>query len=72
MSLVRSSRARGENRGGCSGGYEPTNPDYDRQKLLRLRREYDALDPRWRPTYLKGLSRFEREFVTNRRMEAPE
>lgn len=64
MSVPKSGRARGPNRGGCGGGYEPTDPDYEAKKLARLKREYAALEPRWRETFLAGLSRWEREQVT--------
>jgi hypothetical protein len=72
MSMSKSSRARGSNRGGCGGGFERTNPDYDSEKLRRLRADYDALEPRWRDVFLAGLSRFEREMVLNRRREIPD
>ena len=69
MSLSKSQRARGATRGGIGGGYERTNPDYDGDKLRRLRAEYDAMAPQWRPIFLDGLSRFERAVVENRRIE---
>ncbi len=59
-------RARGSNRGGCGGGFEPTNPDYDAQKLQRLRADYLATDPQWQPTFLSGLSKYEQKFVTGK------
>ena len=58
--LARPGRARGANRGGCGGGYEPTDPDYDDKKLARLKREYATLATEWRETFLAGLSRWER------------
>ena len=69
MKVSKSSSARGSNRGGCGGGYERTNPEYDGDKLRRLRREYDAMEPGWRPVFLEGLSRYEKEVVVNRRIE---
>ena len=56
-------RARGPNRGGVGGGYERTDPDYEAHKLQRNTAEYLALEPQWRATFLRGLSRFEREQV---------
>ena len=70
--LAQPGRARGGNRGGVGGGYEVTSPTYDRDKLRRLRQAYDALEPRWRGVMLQGLSRYERQFVVDRRMEVPE
>jgi len=35
--LRHSERARGQNQGGCGGGYEPTDPDYDEKRLRQLR-----------------------------------
>lgn len=64
MGIKQSSRARGANRGGIGGGYEATNPDYNSDKLRRLKAEYNAMDIRWRDTFLAGLSRFEQKFVT--------
>ena len=72
MSIAQSSRARGSTRGGCGGGYEATSSTYDTDKLKRLRREYDEMDPQWRETFLAGLSRFERAVVQNRRIEIHE
>ena len=65
----QSSRARGSNRGGCGGGYERTNPDFDGDKLRRLRADYDALEPHWRPVFLGGLSQFEQRVCTDRTVE---
>jgi len=67
MSMSHSSRARGGNRGGCGGGFERTDPDYDSTKLRRLRADYQALAPEWRDVFLQGLSRFERDYVTGKR-----
>lgn len=66
---MSTSRARGSNRGGTGGGYERTNPEYDGDKLRRLRAEYDAMEPQWRSIFLDGLSKYERAVVENRRME---
>lgn len=67
MSRIRqSSRARGSNRGGVGGGYERTDPDYDQNRINRLRKEYDSLEGRWRETYLKGLSKSDAWHVVNR------
>ena len=60
------SRARGGNRGGCGGGYEATDPDYDDKRMARLKREYAALGPEWREVFLDGLSRFEQDVVTGK------
>ena len=70
--IVNSSRARGGNRGGCGGGYEVTNPDYERNKLLQLRKTHDELDSQYRATFLAGLSKWEQRFVKDRRMEVPQ
>ena len=67
--MAKSSSARGGNRGGCGGGYEATNPEYDNDKLRKLRADYDALEPQWRGVFLAGLSKFEQKVVTDRRME---
>ena len=64
--LQRSSRARGGNRGGVGGGYEQTDPDWDRKRIQRLRAEYDSLDHGWRQTYLKGLSDADKRAVMRR------
>ena len=64
--IKQSSRARGSNRGGCGGGYERTDPDYDIKRIQRLRAEYDSLDRRWQETYLKGLSKSDAWWVVNR------
>jgi len=67
MKPVRqSSRARGGNRGGIGGGYEQTDPDWERKRIARLRAEYDSLEERWRPEYLRGLSREDAWQVTHR------
>lgn len=69
--VIKSSRARGSNRGGCGGGYEQTDPEYQSNKLRQLRQTYHALDAKFRPVFLDGLSRWEQKFVTNSRMEVP-
>lgn len=61
--LRHAERARGPNRGGCGGGYESTDPDYDAKRLRQLRDDYNGLDARWHRTFLDGLSRFEQDFV---------
>lgn len=61
-----SSRARGSNRGGVGGGYERTNPDYETDRIRRLRAEYDSLDRRWKDTYIQGLSKSDAWFILNR------
>jgi len=68
-SVPRAGRARGANRGGCGGGYEATDPDYNDKRLASLRREYKALEPQWRTVFLSGLSRFEQDVVTGRRKQ---
>jgi len=67
--ISKAKSARGGNRGGCGGGYERTNPEYDNDKLRRLRADYDALAPEWRQTFLAGLSKFEQKVCTDRRIE---
>ena len=64
--IKQSSRARGSNRGGVGGGYEPLDPDFDIKRIQRLRAEYDSLDGRWRDTYIKGLNRSDAWYVLNR------
>lgn len=61
-----SQRARGGNRGGVGFGVEQTDPDWDIKRIRRMRAEYDSLEPRWRETYLKGLSKLDAHAVTNR------
>lgn len=63
MSMAKSSRARGPNRGGCGGGYERTDPDYDDKRLARLKRDYAECPPEWREQFLAGLTRFEADAV---------
>ena len=62
--MQNSSRARGSNRGGCGGGYEPTDPDFDTKKLAKLKADFAACPEQWRATFLGGLSRFEAKVVT--------
>ncbi len=69
MGMTKGERARGGNRGGCGGGYEATSDTYEADKLRRLRQTYDALDARYRPVFLAGLSRWEQRAVKDRRME---
>ena len=64
--ISNSSRARGPNRGGTGGGYEQTDPDWDRKRIQRLRAEYDSLDQGWRATYLRGLGEADKRAVLNR------
>ncbi len=64
--MNESRRARGSNRGGCGGGYEQTDPDYEEKKLKRLKQEYLDMDPMWRSTFLASLSRFEQNYVTGK------
>jgi hypothetical protein len=67
--IAHSGRARGGNRGGVGGGYERTDPDYDRHRLHQMRREFESLDGKWKEEYLAGLSAFERNAVQRRRTE---
>lgn len=60
--MEKSRRASTPN-GGMGGGYELTDPDYDAKKLARMRREYRELEPKWRQTYLNGLTEYERKLV---------
>ena len=64
-----SKSARGGNRGGCGGGYERTSDSYDYDRMRRLRADYDKLDPKWRETFLEGLSKWEQKAVVDRRIE---
>lgn len=57
MKMKGSSRARGGNRGGCGGGYERTDPDFEVKRIARMKDEYLSLDTRWRQTYLDGLAK---------------
>ena len=67
MSMGKSRRARGGNRGGTGGGYEQTDPDWDRKRIQRIRAEFDSLEPgRWREMYLRGLSKADKEAVLKR------
>jgi hypothetical protein len=66
MRVNQSHRARGGNRGGTGFGFEPTDPDWDRKRIQRLRTEYDSLDAQWRQTYIKGLSRADARAVLDR------
>jgi hypothetical protein len=66
MAIGNSGRARGGNRGGCGGGYEPTDPDWDSTRIRTLRAEYDSLEQCHRESYLKSLSKFDRWQVTHR------
>ena len=64
--MQSSSRARGSNRGGCGGGFELTDPDYESKKLARLKADYESCPPEWREAFTKGLSRFEVKVVTGK------
>lgn len=66
------SRARGGTRGGCGGGYEATSESYNADRLRKLRADYDAMEPQWRAVFLSGLSRWEANYVTDRRIETPQ
>jgi hypothetical protein len=54
----------GGHRGGLGGGYERTDPDYERKRLRRMAAEYSSLDEHWRKTYLGGLSDTDRRALT--------
>ena len=56
MKMRGTGRARGSNRGGTGGGYEHTDPDYEHNRLRRLRTEYLSLQPKWRAMFRRGLS----------------
>lgn len=60
MTFEKSRRARGSNRGGTGGGYEPTDPDWEHKRLARMKAEYNSLDKRWQKVYLDGLCRADR------------
>lgn len=64
--LKQSSRARGGNRGGVGGGYEQTDPDWERKRIQRLRVEYDSLEGHWREVYLRGLNEADKHAVLHR------
>ena len=66
MSIGKSSRARGSNRGGCGGGYEATDPDYDAHRIQRMRVEYDSLESHWKNEYLSTLSKSDQWHLTHR------
>ena len=66
MRLNQSRRARGGNRGGVGGGFEPTDPDWEFKRIRRLRAEYDSLEGHWKDSYLKGLSRVDARAVLHR------
>lgn len=66
MSVNKSQRARGGNRGGTGGGYERTDENWDSTRINRLRAEYDTLDDHWKASYLKGLSKWDRILITDR------
>jgi hypothetical protein len=54
--IKASERARGGNRGGTGGGYEHTDPDYEANRIQRMKAEYLSLDNGWRETYFRGLT----------------
>lgn len=62
----QSSRARGANRGGTGGGFEPCDPDFNLKRIARMRAEYDSLSPLWQETYLRGLSDADKRSVLKR------
>jgi len=67
--LGQSSRARGPLRGGVGGGggYEQTDPDYDSKRLRQLKADYESLkDKYWRAVFLRGLSKYEQDFVVGK------
>ena len=66
FNVLRSSRARGSNRGGTGGGYEQTDPDWAEKRLRRLRQEYESLEPYWQERYLKGLPLADRVALTRK------
>lgn len=55
MKLTTSSRARGSNRGGCGGGYEQTDPDFEQKRIARIKADYLALEPMWREQFIRSL-----------------
>ena len=69
--ITKSTSARGSNRGGVGGGYERTNPEYNADRLRQLRRDYDEMEESWRPVFLDSLTKWERAYITDRRMETP-
>ena len=70
--ITKSTSARGSNRGGVGGGYERTSDSYNADRLRRLRADFDALEPKWRPVFLDSLTNWERVYVTDRRIETPQ
>jgi hypothetical protein len=55
VKLSASNRARGGNRGGCGGGYEQTDPDFEQKRMARIHADYLALDQMWRESFLSSL-----------------
>jgi hypothetical protein len=55
MRVTSSSRARGSNRGGCGGGYERTDPDFEQKRIARIHADYLALGQMWRETFVRSL-----------------
>ncbi len=63
MKVNQSSRARGSNRGGCGGGYEPTDADYADKRDAEAVRTYFSLPPAHRTTFYTGLPKRQRRLV---------
>ena len=63
MKVKSSQRARGSNRGGCGGGYERTDPDYQNHRLAKMRQEYLSLPSNWKEQYLGGLGKFDKAIL---------
>lgn len=62
----QSSRARGANRGGTGGGFEPCDPDFAIKRIQRMRAEYDSLTPAWQRTYLRSLDEADKRAILKR------
>lgn len=53
--MPRTSRARGGNRGGCGGGYEQTDPDYNDTQGAKIAADFRKCPANWKETFLVGL-----------------
>jgi len=64
MNQSRSAARIGGLRGGIGGaGYERTNPDYVEQHEKKVVAEYFQLEPKWRQTFMDGLTERDKALV---------
>jgi hypothetical protein len=65
MNKSRSAARIGGLRGdvGSGWGYERTNPDYVEQHEKKVVADYFSLEPRWRQTFLDGLTERDKALV---------